>query len=223
MANADGTGAIQVANPISGMPRWSPDGRRLAFDSRDKVKGWNVWVMEANGGPARQLTHGPADNIIPSWSADGESIYFSSQRSGRFEIWRMPSDGGTAGQVTHAGGFAAFESPDGKTLYYTLSDVGEEGLYCKQLPEGAETQVVKDAVAARGFVIFSDGVYYLHPLNQGRYEIRFRKFAAGRVDVVAEIEGPLGYGLAVSPDRKRFLFTKNTSDEWDLKLIENFR
>jgi Tol biopolymer transport system component/DNA-binding winged helix-turn-helix (wHTH) protein len=226
VANSDGTGAAQVSNlgsEYSGSPRWSADGRRLAFDAFEKGSGWDVWVVEASGGSLRQLTHGPADNVVPSWSRDGSSIYFSSKRSGRPEIWRTPADGGTAVQVTRNGGHTALESLDGGTLYYTMSDGGAEGLYAKQLPDGEEEQVVNEAVAMRGFAVFSDGVYYLHRLGQNSFEVRFHEFAGGREHVIGEIEGNPRYGLAVSPNRNTFLFSKFSEAEWDLMLIENFR
>jgi len=178
-ANADGTGPAQITNissPASGSPEWSPDGRWLAFDAFEQGSGWDVWVVEASGSSPRQLTHGPGDNDIPSWSRDGSSIYFESNRTGRPEIWRIPAGGGTAVQVTRDGGYVAFESTDGKTLYYTLSEGGVEGLYAKQLPDGEEKQVLKDGVDARGFAVFSDGVYYLHQHGANSYEIRFREF-----------------------------------------------
>jgi Tol biopolymer transport system component/DNA-binding winged helix-turn-helix (wHTH) protein len=227
VANADGTGLVQVTNigsSWSGTPRWSPDGRWLAFDARGKDGGWDVWVVEASGSSPRQLTHGPADNVVPSWSRDGTSIYFASRRSGQPEIWRIPAGGGTAVQMTQNGGHTAFESTDGKTLYYTLSVGGAEGLYAKPLPGGEEKQVVKEGVTLRGFAVFSDGVYYLHWRALNRYEIRFQKFAGGQPEVVGGIEGSsLSTGLAVSPDRKTFLFTKFTDGGSDLMLIENFR
>ena len=226
VANADGTGPAQITNigsPESGTPRWSPDGRWLAFDAVDKARGWDIWVVEASGSSPRQLTHGPADNVMPSWSRDGSWIYFESKRSGRPEIWRMPAGGGTALQVTHNGGYVAFESADGKTLYYTLGESGTEGLYAKLLPDGEEKQVLKDGVARRGFAVFSDGIYYLHRLGLNSYEIRFHEFAGGATRVVGKIEGSISYGVAVSPDRKTFLFSKFSDAGSDLMLIENFR
>jgi len=227
VANADGTRPAQITNigsPWSGTPRWSPDGRRLAFDALNEGSGgWDVWVVEASGSSPRQLTHGPGDNAIPSWSRDGSSIYFESIRSGRPEIWRIPAGGGTAVQVTHSGGHVAFESTDGKTLYYTLSEGGTEGLYAKQLPDGEEKQVLKDRVFQRGFAVFPDGFYYLHQRGVNSYEIRFHEFAGGVTRVVGEIEGAIGLGLTVSPDRKTFLFSKYSDAGADLMLIENFR
>lgn len=229
VANADGTGVHQItrlASPRCGMPKWSPDGRWIAFDARGAAGRWDVWIVEASGGSARQLTQGPVENAIPSWSGDGNSIYFESNRSGRFEIWRVSAHTDTAAeQITRNGGFVGIESTDRKTLYYTVSQSGTEGLYSKGLQDGIEKQVVKKQVAMRGFAVFSDGVYYLTGGGKNPYEIRLHEFAGDQDRLIAEIGGSLdgGSGLSVSPDRKTFLFSKTVLAGSDLMLIENFR
>src|SRR2546422_4241172 len=39
-------------------------------------------------------------NNVPTWSRDGKWIYFSSNRTGSWQIWKVPSVGGSAIQVT---------------------------------------------------------------------------------------------------------------------------
>lgn len=116
----------------------------------------------------------------------------------------------------------AFESTDGGRLYYTKSPDGSEGLFAMPLTGGAETQVVKERVFVRGFDVFPDGVYYIFPRGPDRNEIRFHSFAGGRTRTIGEIDMPLSIGLAVSPDRRAFLFTQITRSS-DLMMIEDFR
>jgi Tol biopolymer transport system component/DNA-binding winged helix-turn-helix (wHTH) protein len=227
-ANADGTGVNQItriASPKCGTPRWSPDGQSIAFEASGKAGGgWDIWVVEANGSSPRQVTHSPGDNILPSWSSDGNSIYFTSKRSGRFEIWRLPAHGGKEEQITRNGGYLAFESTERKTLYYTLSQSGTEGLYAKSLPDGVEVQAINDNVAALGLAVFSDGAYYLS-CGRNECDIRFYEFADARVQVLHKIGVRLDVasGLTVSPDRRTFLFSILNRPESDLMIIENFR
>ncbi|HKR24926.1 MAG TPA: amidohydrolase, partial [Allosphingosinicella sp.] len=73
-------------------PRFSPDGRLIAFTS-DRGGGDNIWVMNADGSGARAITR---ENFrllnAPTWSPDGQYIaarkHFTTQRSlGTGEIW----------------------------------------------------------------------------------------------------------------------------------------
>ena len=50
--------------------------------------------MDADGSNLRRLTNHSADDYSPSWSADGRSIAFTSERDGNREIYVMDADGG---------------------------------------------------------------------------------------------------------------------------------
>ncbi|MBV9883164.1 MAG: PD40 domain-containing protein [Sphingomonadaceae bacterium] len=73
-------------------PRFSPDGRQIAFTS-DRGGGDNIWVMNTDGSGARQVTHETFRLLnAPTWSPDGRYIaarkHFTTQRSlGTGEIW----------------------------------------------------------------------------------------------------------------------------------------
>ena len=108
----------------TGTPRWSPDGRRIAFDARQRQDG-DIYVIDADGGAPRRVTTEPSDDVVPSWSGDGRWIYFASKRTGRWEVWKVPIDGGQAVQVTKHGGFAAFESRDGRSVFYAKDTTSE--------------------------------------------------------------------------------------------------
>lgn len=59
-------------------PRWSPDGRAIAFlsDRADADAGDQVWLLKLGGGEARQLTSSPHEITEIAWSPDGERIAF---------------------------------------------------------------------------------------------------------------------------------------------------
>lgn len=48
-------------------PRWSPDGRSLAYLS-NRGQGWQLFVALLDGGEPRQLTHAEASSTDPAWS-----------------------------------------------------------------------------------------------------------------------------------------------------------
>ncbi len=91
ISQADGSGAKElwvVDGVASGMPRWSPDGWRVAFDSTAGGN-FNIQVISSSGGSPLPVTDDPGNEQIPSWSVDGNWVYFSSDRSGRTEIFRI--------------------------------------------------------------------------------------------------------------------------------------
>ena len=73
----------------------SPDGEQIAFT----YKG-NIYVVDAEGGQARQITTNPAYDTDPMWTYDGKSIIFASYRNKSKDIYRIPATGGTPVRLT---------------------------------------------------------------------------------------------------------------------------
>lgn len=71
---------------------WSPDGRWLVFSS-DRAGGGDglhdVWLVPASGGQARRLTRSSSRDSSPCFSADGQTVYFVSNRGLRWGIWSV--------------------------------------------------------------------------------------------------------------------------------------
>ena len=112
-------------------PRFSPDGKRIAFTS-DRAGGDNIWTMNVDGSEPEQITKETFRLLNnPTWSPDGQFIaakkHFTTSRSlGTGEIWLYHTSGGSGVQLvkkpsdTHQKelGEPMF-SPDGRYIYYT--------------------------------------------------------------------------------------------------------
>jgi Tol biopolymer transport system component len=224
VSDAGGSNAVELfsrASAVCGTPRWSPDGQRIAFDS-DAEGNFDIYIIRSGGGKAVRLTTDSTDDFIPSWSRDGHWVYFGSERSGRSEVWKAPAGGGEAIQVTRNGGHVAFESLDGKFVYYT-KDQASSALWKMPLSGGEESQVLP-SVDLRNFSLVNDGIYFIPgPGADGKYSIQFLRFATGKVKTVVPIPGQLEIGLSVSPDGRSLLFSEIDEAGSDLMLVENFR
>jgi Tol biopolymer transport system component/DNA-binding winged helix-turn-helix (wHTH) protein len=98
-------------------PRYSPDGKRVAFVSR---RGGTVqlWTADANGASARVITNMDADAVVyPNWSPDGERLVFYTSGDDGFQIYIIEVDGGPPQHVVPGGGPSW--SSDGEHLYVT--------------------------------------------------------------------------------------------------------
>jgi len=102
-------------------PRFSPDGRWIAFSS-NRYGNYDVFVMPAEGGAARQLTyHSGADNVV-GWSRDAKRVVFSASRGlvypGIPSLYEVAIDGGLEQPLPVDWGYWGSYSPDGKHLAY---------------------------------------------------------------------------------------------------------
>src|SRR5207247_1941495 len=131
---------------------------------------FTLYVVDANGGVPKQVKGIQGVAAVPSFSRDGKWIYYTSSHSGRSEIWKIESEGGTPVQVTKTGGWTAFESPDGKNLYYTDTNFGTKLWRCAL--DGSGAVPILDGVAQRGFVPTGDRIYYLHAEKTGSVTLR---------------------------------------------------
>src|SRR5439155_14921189 len=121
--------------------------------------------------------------------------------SGTKQIWRMPPQGGEAIQVTPNGGRIAFESPDGKSVYYTKSEEGKEGVWRMPFAGGEEPQVINSViVAGRAFSITRHGVYFITGTQSST--IQFLSFRTQQNEILATVENPfndLGHSAVATP------------------------
>jgi Tol biopolymer transport system component len=110
-------------------PRWSPDGRSIAFAS-DRSGSDNIWTVAPDGSALRAVTTEPGGGLTaPSWSPDGEMLAARKDptlnRRGSAELWLYHRAGGHGVRLTSRTVQPDFNpngpvfTPDGRWIYFS--------------------------------------------------------------------------------------------------------
>jgi Tol biopolymer transport system component len=103
---------------------WTRDGRYIAFQSRGKETGWDIWALPTFGDRKPiPLLKTPFAEQRPVFSPDGRFLAYQSNESGRAEVYvqSFPGPGGKW-QISTSGGNEPQWRADGKELYYRAPD-----------------------------------------------------------------------------------------------------
>lgn len=123
-------------------PVWSPDARRIAFCHYADGRG-QIYVMNADGSGARNLSRNPYCDRSPAWSPDGRAIAFVSDRDGDWEIYRMDPDDPEPLRLTRSPGRDAHPvwSPRGSHIAFeTVRNGMDHDIYI-MAPDGSGQRV----------------------------------------------------------------------------------
>lgn len=116
----DPRGPIRVAShPADDVqPRFSPDGKSIAFAS-NRSGNWDIWIMARDAPEPVPLTHDRGDQIAPAWAPDGLHVAYTywNPRSRQWEVWCQRVDGPGVPVFVAVGMFPAW-SPDGRRVAF---------------------------------------------------------------------------------------------------------
>jgi Tol biopolymer transport system component/DNA-binding winged helix-turn-helix (wHTH) protein len=231
VCDGDGSHPIQITSleTVTGSPHWSPDGRYLAFDSRPKQHS-EIYVVEPGAGAPRAVASFPdADTVLPSWSRDGQWIYFASNKGGKeFQIWKVAVSSGAAIQappiqLTKNGGFSSVESVDGQSLFFAKSSV--QGIWTVPVDGGVETLIWPGPgpVNWSNWVLSEHGIYFFSPRPGSPPDIDFIDMKTRHAVHIARLEKFGFYGLTLSPDGKALVFPQDDRNDHAILVVDNFQ
>jgi serine/threonine-protein kinase len=156
----------------------SPDGTRVALDSRDEDN--DIWIFDLARETLQRLTFDPGLNRSPMWAPDGRRVAFTREAEGVEDAYWQPADGSGAAELLVGGlpDFLEFPSgflPDGSALLYSI---GTNDVAMTRIDDAASAGPIIDSAAQESNAAVSpDGRWLAYQSNEsGRFEIYVRPF-----------------------------------------------
>jgi len=120
---------------------WTPEGK-VVYASRTG-ENWDIWMSNADGSDAKQLTTDAFIDHEPTVSADGRYVVFQSNRSGGRNIWRVDVDGNNLKQLTDGNYVDANPvcSADGSSVIFVSQRSGTPAIWKVGIDGGAPVQL----------------------------------------------------------------------------------
>jgi Tol biopolymer transport system component len=179
-------------------PAWSPDGQWVAFERTFiKANGLSVrlFLVRSNGKDLHALMPATINGVVadehPTWSPDGSTIVFSSNRTGHFELYMVKATGTALTRLTNT--------------KYTV-----ENLEPAWAPDGRSIAFVRRQWSGEPVIpsIPTDSIYTLSLVNSATH--RLTAPGLGRSDSQP----------AWSADSRRIAFQSNRAGNWDIYFVD---
>jgi serine/threonine protein kinase len=212
--NDDETRARQILKTnLPDTAAWTPDGR-VVYASRTG-ENWDLWISNADGSGAKQLTADAFIDHEPSVSPDGRYVVFQSNRSGARNIWRIDADASlkqlTEGNYVDSNPVC---SADGRSVIFVSQRSGTDSLWKVSIEGGAPVQLT--AHPAQMPSISPDGklisYFYFDEQRNNQPKLSIIPFDGGEpvktIDLPRSVQ-PIAFGWL--PDGRSIAYLDNSS------------
>ena len=209
---------LTVHDAFDSRPDWSPDGRRIAFNS-NRDGNWEVYVMNADGSGVTRLTENDVVDGSPTWSPDGTRIAFDSTRDGDWDIYVMNADGSGVTRLTDNDAYdlSPVWSPDGRRMAFQSQRDGNWEIYVMNAAGSGVTRLTYNSAQDGSPAWSPDGRRIAFSSGRdGKREI-YVMDAAGVTRLT--VRDAHDVGPAWSPDGRRIAFTSKRDGNLEIYVM----
>jgi Tol biopolymer transport system component len=210
-------------------PAFSPDGSRIAFFSRLFGGRGDIWIANADGSNASQLTSSAAQEVLPEWSHDGKAVIYGHPVDGGVELWERSLTGSDARALT-AGrrkvpGWPRLSPDRRRVVYHTYSHSQPNeavlNIITASLPNLDDVRQLTHDAEGAGFPAWSrDGKWIGYELIRGSnvYLAVMQADGTGQRQITTD-EGK-AWLYDWSPDSTKILFAGFRDGVWNLWTLD---
>lgn len=221
----DGSDRLQLTYSTSAtLPRWSPDGRKIAYISAVWGKPWKIFIVSAQGGTPQEVIAENRNEVDVDWSADGNQLVFGrdSNRSDaeplKIQVWDLKT-GKLSVIPDSEGRFSPRWSPDGRYLAAQSSDSRQIVLFDFQKQQWSKWfEIDEGSVGYPTWANDSQSLYFSTFLTS-RPALQRIRLGESRSELVADFSGVRRHGgrwgvwTGVTPDGSALLVRDVSTQE----------
>jgi TolB protein len=210
---------ITADRSIALLPRWSPNGKKIVYNSY-KDGGTMLYMKDIDSGAVRRFSGRSGLNIGASWSPDGSQVALTLSHKGNPDIFTMDLKGRIIKRLTSHWGIdvSPVFSPDGTKIAFVSSRSGSPQIYVMDLNSGSESRLTFEGKyntspswSALNRIAFAS-------LNGGQYDIYTMDSDGGNLQRVTHDQGD-NEDPCWSPDGRYMVFSSNRDGDYHIYFM----
>ena len=226
LANGDPAGppSIFVSDTSSRntLPRFSPDGRKIALNRWRRTTGNHIWVGDADGKNLTQITNTPGGEAQANWLPGSDKVAFLSENENkRLVFWTVSIVTGKQEPLLDLGPGIQYAtlSPDGNHLAYNFIQNGIINVWTASVHDGHRKQLTFDEEMS-GFPCWSpDGQWIAYEKKRGRDDHLMLIPSEGGEPIQLTFDKGKSWPHSFSPDGEQIVFAGQRDGIWNLYTI----
>jgi serine/threonine protein kinase len=226
LANGDAAGPPSIfASDTSSrntLPRFSADGKKIAFNRWRRTTGNHIWIGDADGKNLTQITNNPRGEAQANWLPGGEKVAFLSENADkRLMLWTVSIVTGKQEPLLDLGPGIQYAtlSPDGNYVAYNFIQNGIINVWVASVPDGQRKQLTFEEEMG-GFPCWSaDGQWIAYEKKRGPHDYLMLIPGKGGQSIQLTFDNGKSWPHSFSPNGEEIVFAGQRDGIWNIYTI----